>query len=139
MKLSRLFILVISAGVALSTISIPAQSADIPAVEADKGLVVFYRLRKAAGAAIRFNMQHNGSSIGNLTNGTVMYRHVEPGEHRFSVQSPSIDGKDAVSLNIDAGKIYYIKGEILWGWPAGRTKFTLVSESEAQADLKKLK
>ena len=33
----------------------------------------------------------------------------------------------------------YVKGEILWGWPAGRPKFTRMSDSEAQGDLAKMK
>lgn len=36
-------------------------------------------------------------------------------------------------------KTYYIKGEALWGWPAARPKITEMQETEAKADLKKIK
>jgi len=40
---------------------------------------------------------------------------------------------------LEAGQTVYIQGEILWGWPAGRPKFTRMSDAEAQAQLAKLK
>lgn len=40
---------------------------------------------------------------------------------------------------LEAGQTVYIQGEILWGWPAGRPKFTRMSDAEAQAHVAKLK
>lgn len=79
--------------------------------------------------------------MGQLLSGAILYKYFDPGEHKFTVQSVSLDGFDSVTVNLEAGKIYYFKGSILWGWPAGRPKFAQVSEAEAQAqaDLAKLK
>jgi len=78
-------------------------------------------------------------SIGFLSNGTFLHQDLEPGNHTFTVRAPSVNGQDSITLNVEAGKIYYVKGEILWGWPAGRPKFAQMSESQAKADLEKFK
>ena len=56
-----------------------------------------------------------------------------------SVSSPSFDGQDSITVNVTAGQTYYLKGEIKWGWPAGRTKFSSMPESSGQAELAKIK
>ena len=140
MNKARLCTFIISLVVALSTFSVPALSDSLPAVKPDKGLVVFYRLSKAKGAAIRFEINDSAKgSIGVLSNGTIIQKDLEPGEHTFTVRSASVSGQDSITLNVEAGKIFYIKGEVLWGWPAGRPKFTRMSDSDAQADLAKIK
>jgi len=39
---------------------------------------------------------------------------------------------------VAVGDVYYVQGEILWGFPAGRPKFSQKPESQALADIKKL-
>ena len=92
------------------------------------------------GAAIRFEINDSSKgTIGLLSNGTLIYRDLDPGNYTFTVRTPSVDGQDSITITAEAGKIYYVKGEILWGWPAGRPKFTRMSDSEAQSDLSKMK
>jgi hypothetical protein len=112
--------------------------AEPPAVEDGKGLVVLYRMSKAKGAAVRFNMTSNSGFSGSLTNGSWMFEQLEPGEYTYSVSSPSLDGQDSITVNVAAGQTCYLKGEIKWGWPAGRTKFSLQSEASGQTELEKL-
>lgn len=117
-----------------------AFSATVPSVQADKGLVVFYRVKRAKGAAIRFQITDmSGASVGSLSNGTMIYQYYEPGQKTFDVRTPSVDGSDLITLDIVAGETYFVQGEILWGWPAGRPKFSRPSESQALSDIKKLK
>jgi len=111
---------------------------DIPQAKPDKGLVIFYRLNLFAGKAIRFNINHSTGTLGQLLAGTMLYKYVPPGDHQFVAQSPSIDGQDSITISAEAGKTYYVKGEVLMGWPAGRTKFVPMSETEAKNDLSKL-
>lgn len=139
MRTKRLIVFLISSIFALSAFSTPALTADIPAAQPDKALVIFYRNSSIKGKAIRFEINDSGKrSIGTLRSGTIIHEYLEPGEHTFMVRSPSVDGQDSITLNVEEGKAYYVKGEILWGWPAGRPKFTQKSESEALADLEKL-
>jgi len=117
-----------------------AFSATVPSTQVDKGLVVFYRVKRAKGAAIRFQITDmSGASVGNLSNGTMIYQYYEPGPRTFDVRTPSVDGSDLITLDIVAGETYFVQGEILWGWPAGRPKFSRPSEPQALSDIKKLK
>jgi len=127
--------------VAVTTLALPVavDAAVAPAVEDGKGLVILYRMSKAKGSAIRFNFKSSSGLSGSLLNGTWLFEQVEPGQYTYSVSSPSFDGQDSITVDVAAGQTYYLKGEIKWGWPTGRTKFELVSESAGQAELAKIK
>ena len=77
-------------------------------------------------------------SVGTLSNGSMFYQYYDPGQKTFNVRSPSFDGSDLITLDIVAGETYFVRGEILWGWPAGRPKFSRPSESQALSDIGKL-
>lgn len=140
MKKERLSLFLMVVTVASTAVSSIAISDSTPAAQPDKGQVIFYRPSRAKGAAIRFQIQDGSKeSIGALSNGAIIRKDLEPGSHTFTVRAPSVDGSDSITLNVEAGKVYYVKGEILWGWPAGRPKFSRVSDSEAQTDLGKNK
>jgi hypothetical protein len=127
-------IMVLVLGV-MAAFSANTWAASVPEAKPDKGLVVFYRKNLFAGKAIRFNINHPEGTLGQLLAGTMLYKYVKPGDHTFTAQSPSIDGQDSITINAKAGKVYYVRGEVLVGWPAGRTKFVQMSDAEAKADL----
>ena len=113
----------------------PVIPATIPQAKPDQGLVVFYRLNKFAGKAIRFNVNHSEGYLGQLLAGTVLYKYVDPGTHAFWSQVVS---KDSITLNVEAGKTYYVKGEVRMGVVAGRPTFVQMPEARAKADLANL-
>jgi hypothetical protein len=106
----------------------PAGAADLPQVEADKGLVVFYRTNKFAGGAIRFNLNHASGTLGQLLRGTYLYKSVDPGEHAFWSQAIS---QDSITIVVEAGKTYYVEGVVKMGLLAGRPNFNQVSKERA--------
>ncbi len=117
-----------------------ALSATVPTAKPDKGLVVFYREKKVKGKAMRFQItDSSGVSVGALSSGSMFYQYYDPGQKTFDVRSPSVDGSDLITLDIVAGETYFVRGEILWGWPTGRPKFSRPSESQALSDIGKLK
>jgi len=113
-----------------------ALAAELPQAKPDKGLVVFYRLDKLAGSAIRFNLNHTSGPMGQLLRGTMIHKYLEPGEHQFWSQ---VISKDSITLKVEVGQIYYIQGETKMGVFAGRPQFTRMSESQAKTDLASLK
>ena len=131
--------IVLSVALAALTFPVAVAAAVAPAVEEGKGLVILYRMSKAKGAAIRFNFRSSSGFSGNLSNGAWSFEQVEPGQYTYWVSSPSFDGQDSMTVNVAAGQTYFLKGEIKWGWPAGRTKFELVPEPVGQAELAKIK
>lgn len=117
----------------------PVSAASIPEAQPDKGLVVFFREKKAKGSALRFQISDGtGKALGGLANGTTFHVYLEPGQHTFSVRAPTMDGSDSVTLNVAAGETHFLQGEILWGWPTGRPKFTNVPEATAKPMIQKL-
>ena len=55
--------------------------AQVPQADADKALIVFYRVKNFKGGAIRFNVHSSQGVVGTLTNGSFLYTQVEPGQH----------------------------------------------------------
>ncbi len=114
----------------------PAAAAEIPEVKEGQALVVFYREQRMAGAAIQFHVQQNAQPIGALTNGSVIFRDLDPGQYGFSSQV--ITG-DSLSLTVEAGKAYFVQGTVRMGVYAGRPKFTVVDEARARTAIAKIK
>lgn len=106
----------------------PGRAADLPQVEAGKGLVVFYRTNKFAGGAIRFNLNHASGTLGQLLRGTYLYKSVDPGEHTFWSQAIS---KDSITIVVEVGATYYVEGVVNMGIFAGRPSFNQASEQQA--------
>ena len=107
-------------------------SAEVPQADPEKGLVVFYRVKMFKGGAVRFNVHHAQGVIGTLTNGSFFHTYLEPGQHTFWSE---VISQDSVSLNVEAGKTYYVKGETKLGVYTGRPRLVEVPESTAKADL----
>ena len=112
-----------------------SESAEIPEAVPDKGLVVFYREKNFKGGAVRFNVQSANGVIGTLKNGSVLHTYLEPGQHTFWSE---VISQDSVTVNVEAGQVYYVKGETKLGVYAGRPRLNQVSESQAKAELAQL-
>ncbi len=128
-------IVLVCFSIIVGSLSVPTLAAEVPQADSDKALVVFYRVKSFKGGAIRFNVQYAEGQIGTLGSGTYLYKQLEPGQYQFWSQ---VISQDSITLNVEAGKTYYVKGEAQIGVFAGRPKFTQVSESQAKADLAKL-
>ena len=99
---------------------------------AGKALVVFYRPAAFSGGAIRFNVQHTDGPVGQLSSGAVLQKVVNPGSNTFWSQ---VISQDAVTIDAQAGRIYYVRGDVQMGLYAGRPKFTKVSEAQARQEM----
>ena len=107
--------------------------AQVEQPEEGKATVVFYRKKKMSGSALKFNVQDSERTYGDLKNGDVMNISVDPGEHTFYSK---VFREDAITLNVQAGKVYYVKATIRMGYYAGRPKFEQVDEKTAMKDMK---
>ena len=107
---------------------------------ADQGTVIFYRTRSAKGGAIGLNITGGDTgNVGVLKNGSKIVKKMPVGEFSFTVSSPSIAGQDSVTIQVEAGKTYYVKGQAKLGWPAARSRFTLMDEKKGKAESDKIK
>ena len=92
----------------------PAAAAD---AAAGKGTVIFFRPSKMLGAAIGFKVREGETELGRLRNGKYFVLQVEPGSHSYTVHS---EAKDVLTIEVEAGETYYVKGTIGAGILAGR-------------------
>ena len=136
--LRKIVICLVSLAISISLYSLPVFAASLPEVQSDKGLVVFYRSKTMKGAAVHMLVRTSEGAAGNLTSGSMFYHYYEPGQRTFDVSTPSVAGSDLITLDIKAGETYFVRGEILMGWPVGRPKLSLQQESKALRDIGKL-
>ena len=120
---------VLTFAVLLCLLYLPATTPGYAQSSPEQATVIFYRADKFAGKAVRFSLSQNGQSLGYLLAGTEIVRSFDPGTYTFTASSPSVDGTDQITLTVQAGVTYRVEGEVLMGWPVGRTKFVNVSES----------
>ncbi len=136
--LKKIIICLILLATSISLYSTSAFAASLPEVKSDKGLVVFYRSKSLKGAAIHMLINSSDGASGNLTSGSMFYQYYEPGQRTFDVSTPSVAGSDLITLDIKAGEINFVRGEILMGWPVGRPRLIQEQESRALQDIGKL-
>ena len=110
----------------------------IPQPQAGQGLIVFYRPSSAAGGALRLPLTLNGNSVGYLSNGSVITQNVSPGQYTIVATAPSVSGTSQFNTNVAAGQTVFIKGETLWGWPAGRASVAIVGEEQARGEIARM-
>jgi len=120
---------VLALAVLAGFLSLPVATPGYAQSSPDQGTVIFYRGNQLKGKAMRFNITQNGMQFGQLSPGTEIVRQLDPGSYTFVVSSPSLDGTDQLTLNVQAGMTYRVEGKILFSWPVGRPKFGGVQES----------
>ncbi|HSC83873.1 MAG TPA: DUF2846 domain-containing protein, partial [Pseudomonas sp.] len=72
----------------------------------------------------------DGQVVGETAMNTYFYRVVSPGQHVLATESEFSD--NAITLNTDAGKNYYVRQSIKLGVFVGGAKLQEVSEAEGQ-------
>jgi hypothetical protein len=103
------------------------QSAPGAAAGADTGTVVFFRLKKFAGAAVGYKVREGDVELCRLRNASYCILQVASGKHEYTVHS---EAKDILTLEVDPGETYHVVGGITVGVLAGRPN---LSPSDAAA------
>ena len=138
MKFSQLSVVALAAVLLSSCASVQREAApsqpDRP--ERGKGLVVFYRERHFVGGGVGYNVRDNGTKIGGLPNGSYFVYQANPGTHTFSAATEATDEKP---VKVEAGRTYYVRGEIQVGVLVGRPHLTIVAAEEGSNAIKNLR
>lgn len=97
-------------------------------VPADKAGVYIYR-NESMGAAVKMDVELDGSAIGQTAAKTYLYKELAPGKHTLVSKAENMD-----SIEIDAkpGALNYVWQEVKMGVMYARTKLHLVNEAEGQ-------
>jgi hypothetical protein len=135
MKLKSLFTIGLFGLVSLLTgcASVSKQATNIyPVAKPDEGLVYFYREKKMMGMVVSYNVREGEKIIGAIANGTYFFVYAEPGKHTYTA---STEEESARTLDVEAGKIYYIEAGVEMGIFAGHPALKIASDAEAKSVL----
>lgn len=139
MKLNKhvVFILLGFAAAMLSgCVSVNKQTTQVfPPPQPDKGIVYFFRESKFMGCAVSYNVKEGDKILGPIANGTYFFVIEEPGTHTYTA---STEASVSRTVNVEAGKTYYIECSVEIGAFAGRPGMHIVTEDEGNAVLPKL-
>jgi len=104
-----------------------------PEAPADKALI--YVIRPTMfGNMIHTKLAVNGKWIGANRGNNYFFLSLEPGEHHFCSQS---ENRSLLTLEVEAGKTYYLQQKIGLGFWKARHKLVLLNEEEAKKGLAK--
>jgi hypothetical protein len=96
------------------------------------GLVYFYRPSSFIGGAIVYDIKTGETVITTLHSGGYYPHFSAPGEKEFWAQTES---KSSVTLDVQAGQTYYIKGEVGVGFLVGRPHLMVVAPEIAEKEI----
>lgn len=113
------------------------KEASAPVVTADENSGVVYFVRDSAfgGAGISYFIFEDTKKIGLLKSGTYFIHKTTPGKHTYLAET---EARAAVTLDVEAGKTYYIEGNVGMGFWAGRPQLTEITEPVARQYLPEL-
>jgi len=137
-RLPHLLLVAIAVSLLSSCASVQREAApaqpDRP--QSGKGLVIVYRERHFTGGGVSYKVFDNGTRIGGLPNGAYFVYQAKPGVHKFTASTEVTDEK---ALTVEAGKTYYIRGEVQMGVLVGRPHLIIVDRQEAEGAIKDLR
>jgi uncharacterized protein DUF2846 len=129
-----------AAALCVPMVATSQDSASAPAADAaaggNTGTVVFFREKKIVGSAIRYKVRENGKELCKLKNGTFCTVTVAAGKHEYLVHT---EAKDALTLDVEAGKTYYVQGAISMGAFAGHPQLSVADQAAFDGMKAKLK
>lgn len=101
----------------------------------NSGVVYFVRDSAFGGGGISYFIFEDTTKIGLLKSGTYFIHRATPGKHTYLAET---EARAVVTLNVEAGKTYYIEGSVGMGFWAGRPELREITEAVARQYLSDL-
>ena len=113
------------------------KEATAPVVTPDEtsGVVYFVRDSAFGGAGISYFIFEDTTKIGLLKSGTYFIHKTTPGKHTYYAET---EARSSVTLDVEAGKTYYVEGSVGLGFLAGRPQLMEITEPVAKQYLPEL-
>ena len=107
------------------------KEATAPVIVPDENYGVVYFVRDSAfvGGGISYFIFEDTTKIGLLKSGTYFIHKTTPGKHTYLAET---EARSAITLDIEAGKTYYIEGSVGMGFLAGRPQLIEITEPVAR-------
>lgn len=99
-------------GCAVSGTNYAAMTSAIPALKADHGRVVFYRVAGYKGAVIRPSITLDGAAVGQSKPGGFFYVDTKPGSHEARI---SQEFNHKLTVVVASGEVKYVRTSITAG------------------------
>jgi len=123
-------ILIVTSWLCMTACSTPQfQKAEVPE---DLGLVYFYRPKKSFNADLEYAVRANGFEINTLSNGCYFTYIAKPGRIQFSARN---EITNYLTLDVEPGQIYYIKGTTRPGSLIARPHLHLILSEAAENEI----
>lgn len=109
-----------------------------PQITENENVGVIYFLRESAftGGGMTYFIYEDDQKVGLLKSGSYFIHKSLPGKHTFWAET---EARAAITLDIEAGKTYYIEGSIGLGFWAGRPELREITKPLADKLLPDLK
>ncbi len=101
-------------------------------IQNNKGLVYIYRPLLFTGSGVYFTVKADGESLIELTNGTYKSFFIKPGEVTFEAETL---GSAKITIQINAGDVYYLKGNVIAGPLVGKPILTQVTKEIGEREI----
>jgi len=108
-----------------------SQEAVFPEAKPDQALIYFYRTPGFVGSTYRFNVSEGDKVVGAMAQDSYFYLFTDPGEHTYSVNDQYEEQGSFIKMNLQRGKVYYVKVDIDYQFLGGKAVFTPVEKAEA--------
>ncbi len=113
-----------------------SENIKLPTPNEDQGLMFFYRPAKMYAAVVSYDMNLNNQVIGKVKNGKYFYQYVDPGSYTLTAETRD---KESLTLEVEAGKTYYIRCSIKQTMMSNIPTLKLVDESTGSSAVKRCK
>jgi hypothetical protein len=107
----------------------PISPVDVPG---DKALVYIYRTAIPIGVAVAYEVMAGEQKVVSLQNGGYYPCLVTPGSVEFWAMT---EAKSSVTLNLEAGKTYYIRGSVTMGFFVGHPLLEIIPADQAEKEI----
>ena len=104
---------------------------------ADRGRVYLYRTGRVVGAAVQHSVKINGKDAGGTGPGTFFKWDLKPGTYTF--RSATGESSAVVQLEVEAGKVYFLRQDARLGIDKGRVTLKEVSRHKGENEIKDCK
>jgi Protein of unknown function (DUF2846) len=100
------------------------------------GLIYIYRESAFIGGGVSYDVKVGDTVVTTLHNGGYYPYLVKPGEVELWAKT---EAKSAVTVDVKAGEVYYVKGEVGVGFWVGRPHLRVVPREKGEREIKECK
>ncbi|MHC4909080.1 MAG: hypothetical protein ACYTF9_05095 [Planctomycetota bacterium] len=108
----------------------------VPAVPADKGLVIFYRVTTMTNGAEDYQVHEGNRLVGVLRAGTFFHELAEPGIYTYWADAGI---RSSVAIDVVEGQMTYIEGDLTPGRVTTNPRLRERTARQAQSKILKLR